>query len=445
MIKLTSGEKLYFSAVISDFIFVQMVILKKCCFVVGLLTIVCCCNVSSSKEAVKQNIVPAVAVDSGAYSKKVASFMEAELLKRSFNGSILIAKDDKIIYEKYSGLIDLRKKDSVNENTAFHLASTGKTFTAVAILRMAENGQLSLNDSLSKFFPGFPYHGITVRMLLSHRSGLPNYIYFIPNSDWDQTKPVTDKDVLNLLYTEKPPPYFYPDRRFEYSNTNFVLLALIIEKISGMPYPEYMKTNFFEPLHMDHTYVYTPADSSFTISSFNYNNRLWQNDFLELTYGDKNIYSTPRDMFRWSEALFNGKVISEKMLDSAFTPQLGAANQGHKKVLPNVRYYGLGFRLMLTPDGKKIIYHFGRWHGFNSAFARLPDEKVTIIIMGNKFNENIYRSARKAYNLFGNYTPEQGQEDEEIDDANLRAKKHVAKPVKRKTASKVTHKKKPSH
>ncbi len=361
--------------------------------------------------------------------------MQDKLLTKGFNGSILIAQNDTIVYEKYFGKIDLRKKDSINENTALHLASTGKTLTAVAILQMIQDGKLSLEDSLQKFFPEFPYSGITVRMLLSHHSGLPNYLYFITDSIWDKTKKVTNQDVLDILYSKQPKAYFTPGSRYGYSNTNFVLLALIIEKLSGEKYPEYMKEHFFEPLQMDHTYVFTPGDSATATPSFNYNNRLWQNDFLEWTYGDKNIYSTPRDLFRWSEALFNGKLINPSLLDSAFTPQQFGSQQKSKRIV-SIHNYGLGFRLLFAPNGKKVIYHFGRWHGFNAAFARLEDEKVTIIILGNRFTKMIYYAARLSYDLFGDYFAEPDHEEEDLDDQD-QAKQTKTVPVhKSKTVRK---------
>jgi CubicO group peptidase (beta-lactamase class C family) len=287
-----------------------------------------------------------------------------------------------------------------------HLASTSKTFTAVAILRMVQENKLSLGDSLGKFFPGLPYPGITVKMLLNHRSGLPNYVYFVPNSKiWDKKKNVTNADVLTLLYTERPNKSFSPNTRFSYSNTNYVLLALIIEKISGRPFPEYMKTKLFEPLQMHHTYVFTHADSARSTPSFNYNSSFWENDFLELTVGDKNVYSTPRDLLKWDQALYTDQVISKALQDSAFTP--------YSLERPSIHNYGLGFRMLLMPNGKKVIYHFGRWHGFNAAFARLMDEKVTIIILGNKFTRAIYDVARLSYDLFGNYMQSRPSDEEE--------------------------------
>jgi CubicO group peptidase (beta-lactamase class C family) len=338
------------------------------------------------------------------YYREVSHFFDSALVRRGFNGSILIAKEGSIIYEKYAGFADLRTKDPMTDSTALHIASSGKTFTGMAVLRMVQENKLSLNDSLQKFFPGFPYPGVTVKMLLNHRSGMPNYIYFMPKNEW-KDKYVTNADVLSYLFSDKPNRTFTPGKRFSYSNTNFVLLALIIEKISGKTFPEYMQTKFFGPLGMTHTYVFTINDTAKAISSYEPNGAKWQNDFLEGTYGDKNIYTTPRDLLKWDQAFYTDQLINKELLDTAFTP--------YSNERPSVHNYGLAWRLLLLPNGKKVIYHNGRWHGFNAAFARLTDEKATIIVLGNKFNHNIYKSARLAYDIFGEYKQGHGNDEEE--------------------------------
>ncbi len=192
------------------------------------------------------------------YYRKLSAFFDTMLLKKGFNGSILIAKDGEILYEKYSGKIDLRKKDSLTSTTPMHIASTSKTFTAIAILRLVQENKLSLDDTLEKFFPNFPYAGVTIRMLLTHRSGIPNYLYFmsnnkwgiLPNNKWNRQY-ATNQDVVKMIYDKRPDPTSTPGTRFTYCNTNFLLLATIIEKISGTNFPAYMQQHFFE-----HQYKY---------------------------------------------------------------------------------------------------------------------------------------------------------------------------------------------
>jgi CubicO group peptidase (beta-lactamase class C family) len=373
------------------------------------------------------------------YYRQLNSFFDTSLLNADFNGSILIAKNGSVIYEKYVGKIDVRKKDSLNDSVSLHIASTTKTFTSVAVLRLVDENKLSLNDTLDKFFPGFPYPGITVKMLLNHRSGLPNYLYFISNSKWDKKKYATNEDMLNIMTTNKPDKTFSPDKRFSYCNTNYVLLAMIIEKVTGKSFPDYMQQKYFDPLQMKHTYVFTLKDTLTAAPSFTNNNTYWEFDCLDATYGDKNIYTTARDLLKWDQALYTDQIISKAMMDSAFSPQSFDRKDSFGEK-PSVDNYGLGWRLQLLPNGKKVVYHFGKWHGFNAAFARLTDEKVTIIILGNKFTRSIYTAAQLCYDIFGDYqqhTISKEDEAENLQPSKIEApaetkKKKVVAPAKGK-------------
>ena len=335
--------------------------------------------------------------DSLRYNNAVAEVLEKNLLRGSFNGAILVAKDGGIVYERYVGVKDprVRGKDSITAETAFQIASTGKTMTAAAVLKLWEDGKLSLDDLVTKYFPQFPYEGVTIKTLLNHRSGLPNYLYYMEKGKWVRTQQATNMDVMNTLITWQPPKAANADKRFQYCNTNYVILALIVEKVSGLAFPEFMKKTIFEPLGMSHSFVIGPNEQGSHMQSFQPNNALWSLDFSDGPYGDKNIYSTPRDLLLWDRALNEGKVLSQQTLDSAYTP--------YSNEKPGIHNYGLGWRMLNYPTGKKIIYHNGHWHGFNSAFSRLPDEKATIIIIANKYNQGVYSAAKKLYEVFGTY------------------------------------------
>jgi CubicO group peptidase (beta-lactamase class C family) len=337
------------------------------------------------------------------YHDAVEDVLNHSLYRSAFNGGVLIAKNGTIVYEKYTGFHDIRQKDSLNADIPFQIASTSKTLTSAAILKLIQEGKLSLNDPVTKFFPQFPYTAVTVKMLLDHRSGLPNYLNYMDRSPWPRTQLASNTDVLNTLINWHPNQAYQPDRHFNYCNTNYVLLALIIEKASGLSYPEYMKQNFFVPLGMTNTFVHTMKDSLVT-QSYQRNGALWTLDFSDGPYGDKNIYSTPRDLLKWDQALYEGKIIGQPMLDSAFTP--------YSNEKPGIHNYGLGWRMLLLPNGKKVVYHNGHWHGFNSAFARLTDENATIIILSNRYNTNVYTAAKKLYNIFGNYDGKQDDGEE---------------------------------
>lgn len=330
------------------------------------------------------------------YNQACDRFFDSLLLRHNaFNGAILVAKDGNIVYEKYAGFDNPRShKDSIGINTAFHLASVSKTFTAMAVCKLWEEGRLSIEDTLGKYFQGFPYPGITVKMLLSHRSGLPNYVHYLELKGWDKHKMVSNADVLASLYSMHPNLEFASGKHFSYCNTNYALLALIIEKVSGQPYPDFLQQNIFTPLGMKDTYVFTLKDTARALPSFQFNNRPYPMEFLDAVYGDKNIYSTVRDMLKWDQALYAGKLFKQPTLDSAFA--------GYSWEKQGKRNYGLGWRMTFLDNGKKLLYHNGWWHGNNTAFIRLTDEKATIIVLGNKFNRRIYAS-KHAADIFGNY------------------------------------------
>ncbi len=365
------------------------------------------------------------------YYNKVEVILQQSLLRGSFNGAILVAKNGTIVYEKYVGVTKPRTKDSITAETSFQIASTGKTLTSAAVLKLAQEGKLSLDDPLEKYFPNLPYPGITVKLLLNHRSGLPNYLNYMERGGWNRKQLATNADVLNTLINWHPTRAYAPGKHFNYCNTNYVLLALIVEKVSGMTFPEYMQQNIFGPLQMTNTFVHHINNKDSVLLSYQRNNALWTLDFSDGPYGDKNIYSTPRDLLKWDQALYGENVLSKQMLDSAFTP--------YSNERPGIHNYGLGWRMLLLPNQKKVIYHNGHWHGFNSAFARLMDEHATIIILTNKYNPGVYTTARRLYNVFDGYDGKQTMDDEENSNESVQdptSNAETAAPVAKKPALK---------
>ncbi len=326
------------------------------------------------------------------------------LKQRGFNGGMIVAKSGNIIFEKYTGTGHLPGSDTITANTPMHIASISKTFTAMAVLKLMQDGKLNIDDDFSKFFPAFNYNGVTIRSLLSHRSGLPNYNYFMDALGWDKTHFVTNNDVLNYLITRKAdlPDVSPPNTHFSYCNTNFALLALLIEKVSGLKYADYLKHTFFEPLQMKNTYVFTLTDTTKAVPSYNWRGALEAFNFLDAVYGDKNIYTTPRDLLIWNKALSPNIIFTEQTLQQAYAP--------YSNEKPGMRNYGLGWRMNIFPDGNKIIYHNGWWHGSNAAFIRLIKEQATIIVIGNRFNRAIYH-AKVLTSLFGDYYTPVEEED----------------------------------
>lgn len=326
------------------------------------------------------------------YKGAVEHMYDSILEKHGFNGSILVAKNGEVLLEDYHGYSNPVNKDTINPSTAFQMASVSKTFTGMAIMKLWEENKLKLDDSLQVFFPEFPYPGITVRMLLSHRSGLPNYVYFMTQDPEWRRKMATNNDMLQFMIDKKPALYGYPNRGFHYCNTNFALLALIVEKVSGQPFPEYMKNTIFTPLGMINTYIFSKKDSADYHPSYQPNNRPFPLESIDCIYGDKNVYSTVRDMFLWDQAFYNNRVVSRAVYEEATKP--------YSLERPSMHNYGLGWRLMMLPNSK-IVYHNGWWHGNNTVFTRLVDDTATIIIISNRFNKAIY-SGMKIGTVFTN-------------------------------------------
>jgi CubicO group peptidase (beta-lactamase class C family) len=338
------------------------------------------------------------------------AFYDTILLPKGFNGGIIVAKAGNIVFEKYNGTGFVNGFDTINANTPFHIASVTKTFTAMAVLKLWEQGKLNIDDEVGKYIPGFNYPGVTIRTLLNHRSGLPNYIHFLQPMGWDIAKYASNEEVVNFLITRKAEMVdtWPANVKFSYCNTNYVVLAVLIEKISGKTYSQFLQQQFFTPLKMSNSHVFSLADTINVNPSFDWKGRLVPFNFLDSSYGDKNIYSTPRDLLVWDRALNSGKLFKPETLAQAYAP--------YSNEKPGIKNYGLGWRMNIYPNSKKIIFHNGWWHGNNAVFIRLIEDSATIIVLGNKFTRAIY-AARQLANLFGDYNIPEEEEEQESDKA----------------------------
>lgn len=318
-------------------------------------------------------------------SKKIDSFFSKRSKRGLFNGNVLFSVHDTIVYENSFGLANIRKKDTLSINSAFQLASVSKTFTSYAIMLLRQQGKLSYSDSLRKFFPNFPYNNITVHQLLIHRSGLPNYMYFA-DEFWRDSRNLTidNSDVISLMVEHNPLPYYLPGRRYNYNNTNYAILASIIEKVSNKSYSQFMEDEIFASLHMDNSYVYDKNIDSVnnsTVKGYVSWRRTAENTYLNGVVGDKGIYSTVEDLNKFSRALFNGTLVKHEELETGY--QLG-----HEELYDHDNY-GYGWRINMLSDSSKIVYHTGWWKGFRSYFIRSLKEEKTIIVLSNKSKSGV--------------------------------------------------------
>ena len=321
--------------------------------------------------------------------KRIDEFFHKLHLKSGFNGNILVAKNGKIIYENAFGWADHLKRDSLKINSQFQLASVTKTMTSTAILQLMERGKLRLNQNVKDFFPNFPYDGVTIKLLLTHRSGMMNYVYFTDDiyrkEHRNQRKGLTNTEEMNMIAQYKPAPFNKPDKRFLYNNSNFMVLGSIIEKVTGMSYADYMKENVFKPAGMTHTAVYSKAVyDKIPVDVVGHDRNSWKYsvapNFLDGPVGDKGIYSTVGDLYLFDQALRAGRLIKPATQDSAYTDR-NPMVRGHFN-------YGYGWRLFEAP-GEKVVYHTGWWHGFRHIFVRDLKNDVTIVLLGNLVNGSL--------------------------------------------------------
>jgi CubicO group peptidase (beta-lactamase class C family) len=326
----------------------------------------------------------------------ITQYVNQFLVPSGYEGGLLVAWKGNILYEKYigNGMYNNGTTIALQDTSAIHIASTSKTFTAHLILMLYQQGKLKLTDTLQQFFPELPYAGVSIFNLLTHRSGLPKYDYFLDEKNAKPTHMVSNADVIAFMVEKKPPVYLAPNKGFQYNNTNYLLLASIAEKIMGKPFPTIMQEEIFIPLAMKHSYVASAVDTSKNIMSLNKNGTLYKYTALDGTYGDKNIYTTANDMLRWHIYLQHKNRLRKSLLDSCYI--------GYSNEKPGMRNYGLGFRMFNLDNKKQIVFHNGYWHGNNSSFTRLLNEDVVIISTGNKYCRQSY-GVMSFTGFFGDY------------------------------------------
>lgn len=339
--------------------------------------------------------------------QSIESFYNRNWPNHSANGSFLVAQNGQIIYENYEGYANFRTKREITSSTPLHLASVSKVMTASAILKLINAKRIDLDQKVNTILKEFPYPDVTIRTLLNHRSGMRNYAYFTDRDKtvWDRHKRLTNQDILNIMATKNIGLEFKTDTRFSYCNTNYAMLALIIEKITKLPYKDAMNQMIFKPLDMKHTYVFDYERDKDTVAPSYKGNRVEiGKDYLDAIYGDKNIYSTPRDLLKFDRSLNSPNFLTPELFKQMFT--------GHSNERKGEKNYGLGIRMINWKTGQNFYFHNGWWHGNTSSYITLPKEKLTIIALSNKFTTKTYQ-AKKVSMLFGDYPFSLGKGEKE--------------------------------
>jgi CubicO group peptidase (beta-lactamase class C family) len=310
-----------------------------------------------------------------------------------FSGVLLIAENGKPVYQKAFGYREFENQIPLQTSDIFELASVSKQFTAMIIMMLKEKGMLNYNDSVSKYLE-IPYKGITIRNLLTHTSGLPDY-QDIMDKYWDKTKIAGNPDCIEYLNKYAPPKHFEPGEKYEYSNTGYMLLASITEKASGKDFIELCRNWIFKKLKMKSTDIRTleekKATKNFAIGHIYVEERnKWvrADSFPSSNYtiwlgnrkGPGRISSTAADLLKWDKALYTEKLIKQSTLREAFTPM--KLNDG------SLSDYGFGWSLRTDSTLGKIVSHNGDNPGYKTQIIRYTDKKKTIILLNNNAHSN---------------------------------------------------------
>ena len=288
-------------------------------------------------------------------AEKIGVLMNTLHKKGKFNGTVLVSEGGKIIYEHAFGLADQETKELLKPGSSFYLASVAKQFTAMAIMMLQEKNELSYGDKLIKYFPEFPSYAkdISIKHLMTHTSGLPDHYRL-----GSYKVGLKNADVLEILLKQDTLD-FAPGDKFSYSNSGYVLLAMIAEKVTGAPFPAFLKASILEPLGMHHTLIVEGPVATLNNRAIGYNKVGEADDYELLTTGAGGMYGTVEDLFLWDQALNTEKLVSRQTLEEAYEPTV--LNDG------SISYYGFGW--FLDVDNHTVA-HSGGLSGFRTFIKR---------------------------------------------------------------------------
>jgi CubicO group peptidase (beta-lactamase class C family) len=326
--------------------------------------------------------------------------------------AVLVVHRGRVVFRRGYGVTDLRTLQKIDERTNFRLASFTKQFTAACIMLLARDGKLSYDDHLTHFFPEFPAYGnsITVRNLLNHTSGLQDYEDLLsqqyPNTPPEKIPQILDAGVLKLL-EQQTTVKFPAGTKWEYSNSGYAVLAMIVEKVSGKPFGEFLQERIFTPLQMTNTLAYERGKNrgqrEVLHRAYGHSREGdgWQETDQSPTsavLGDGGIYSSVDDLAQWDRALRLHTLLSEDEMQPALTPVRPTEGPGKSPEGSTVSY---GFGWFLDPyRGHKRMSHDGETIGFRTTIQRFPDDELTIIILANRADVNPEDLALKIADLY---------------------------------------------
>jgi len=327
---------------------------------------------------------------------KIESIFNEFNTKLSPGVSVAIVQNGENIFSKGFGLADLDLKIPIAPSTNFRLASITKQFTAFSILLLENDGKLSINDKITKYFPELEHYAdrVIIKNILQHTSGLLDYEDFVNKKDSIQLR---DKDVLTIL-VEQDSTYFEPGSKHQYSNSGYAILALLVERVSEMSFAEFLKTKIFKPLKMENTVAYEKGISEVVNRSFGYSNTdsgyvFSDQSLTSAVLGDGGIYSSAIDLLKWNNEINSPTLLPKNKFEKIF--EKGKNTKGE------LFDYGFGWRL---DPYKNLIrhYHTGSTSGFSNIYMKLPSKKLTIIVLINIKDYDAKKYAEQIADLFIN-------------------------------------------
>ena len=292
--------------------------------------------------------------------------------------SVIVIKDGEILFSRAYGLANLDPHTPATTTTDYRLASLSKEFTAMAVMLLARDGKLRYDEPIGYLLPGLPRSvaALTIRHLLTHTSGIWDYEDLIPDT---QTTQVSDADVLGLL-SKRDTLYFRPGSKFQYSNSAFVLLGLIVQRASGMPFPQFLQERVFAPLGMTHTLMFVKGGPAVPNRGYGYTIdstgiHATDQSVTSATLGDGGVYTSVEDMAKWDAALYGDQILDQQRLAEAFTSAL--LTDGSKTG------YGYGWYVD-SYRGERRLWHHGETSGFRNVIVRFPDKRFSVVILTNR-------------------------------------------------------------
>lgn len=327
-----------------------------------------------------------------ATTAKIDEFIKAEMQKQKIPGvSLAVIRDGQIVYAKGYGYANVEHQIPVKPETIFQSGSVGKQFTAMAVMVLVEEGKINLDDKISKYFTDAPpeWSNVTVRHLLTHTSGMTDY-----PKDFNFRADYTEDDIYKII--KATPLGFKPGEKWAYSNLGYVTLGILINRVSGKFYGDFLKERVFNPLGMTTARIISEADivpnraAGYALVKGELKNQMWVSPSLNTT-ADGALYLSVLDMAKWEAALNGGKLLQKTGYDAMWTPV--KLNDG--KTHP----YGFGWSLA-DANGKRIIEHGGAWQGFKAMISRYPEDKLSVVVFANLINANEKKLARGVLEIY---------------------------------------------